>query len=367
MDEVDSKTRPARLLDSLEIRGVSLHNRIAVSPMCQYSAIDGLADDWHLVHLGSRAVGGAGLVIVEATAVTPEGRITLGDLGLWNDSQIEPLSRIARFVERMGAVPGIQLAHAGRKASCRPPWEGGSPIRTASEGGWPVVSASPIPFHTDGLVPRSLGESEIRDVVAAFAKAAWRSVQAGFRVIELHAAHGYLIDQFLSPLSNQRTDAYGGTLANRVRFLLEIVGAVREVMPKESALFTRVSATDWVEGGWTIDDSVVLGKTLREANVDLIDASSGGVIPNVKIPAGLNYQVGLAEEIRRRAGIMTGAVGLIVEPEQANHIITSGAADLVLIGREMLREPYWAIKAQTALGQEPVWPIQYGYAVRRKK
>ncbi len=356
-----------QLLDEVVIRGVRLRNRIAVSPMCQYSAADGMANDWHLVHLGSRAAGGAGLVIVEATAVTPTGRITPGDLGLWSDDQIEPLARIARFIESMGAVPGIQIAHAGRKASCRPPWEGGNAIRSATEGGWPVVSASAIPFHADGLVPQSLSESEVHDVISAFGEAARRSSQAGYNVIELHAAHGYLIDQFLSPLSNKRTDSYGGSLANRMRFLLETVHAVRAVIPKETALFTRISATDWVDGGWTIDDSVVLGTALREAGVDLIDTSSGGVIPNVKIPAGLNYQVGLASEIRSRAGIMTGAVGVIVEPGQANEIISSGAADIVLIGREMLREPYWPLKAQTALGQEPAWPRQYGYAVRRKK
>jgi 2,4-dienoyl-CoA reductase-like NADH-dependent reductase (Old Yellow Enzyme family) len=365
-DKAVQATGNSDLLSPLTIRGVTLRNRIAVSPMCQYSAVEGMANDWHLVHLGSRAAGGAGLVIVEATAVTPQGRITPHDLGLWEDQQIAPLSRIARFLREMGAVAGIQIAHAGRKASCRRPWEGGAAISSAADGGWPVVSASPLPFHADGLVPHPLDEMGIKEVIAAFADAARRASRAGFTVIELHAAHGYLINQFLSPLSNKRTDGYGGSLENRMRLLLEIVTAVRATVPVETALFVRISATDWVEGGWSIEDSIVLATALQKLGVDLIDASSGGAIPNVKIPSGVSYQVGFAADIRKRAGIMTGAVGVIVDPQQANEVVTSGAADLVVVGREMLREPYWALKAQIALGQEPSWPTQYGYAVRRR-
>jgi 2,4-dienoyl-CoA reductase (NADPH2) len=363
--DLDSKISNDRLLSPLTIRGVTLRNRIAVSPMCQFCAADGLADDWHLVHLGSRAVGGAGLVLTEAVAVTPAGRITPRDLGLWDDRHIEPLARIACFLDRMGAAAGIQLAHAGRKASSRPPWEGGGSLNTPEQGGWPVVSASAIPFAEDRPVPRALDESGIEDVTSAFVGAARRAVQAGFKVVELHAAHGYLLNQFLSPLSNKRTDAYGGSPENRMRLLLEVAAGVRQALSDEAALFVRISATDWVEGGWDIEQSVVLASALRQLGVDLIDTSSGGAIPNVKVPAGPGYQVPFAAEIRKRAGIMTGAVGLITEPRQANEIITSGAADLVFLAREMLREPYWALKAQAELGQEPSWPVQYSYAVRR--
>lgn len=356
----------ADLLSPLTIRGVTLRNRIAVSPMCEYCAIDGLADDWHLVHLGSRAVGGAGLVITEATAVTPEGRISSADLGIWDDRHIEPLARIARFLKRMGATSGIQLAHAGRKASSRPPTAGGGSLNTPEEGGWPVVSASPIPFTDDWPVPRALDQAGIVEVTSAFVNAARRAVQAGFQIIELHSAHGYLFHQFLSPLSNKRTDKYGGSLENRMRFLLEVTSAVREVIPDEMPLFVRISATDWVKGGWDLEQSVALASALRGVGVDLIDTSSGGAVPNIAIPLQPGYQVPLAAEIRKRAAIMTGAVGLITEPHQANEIITSGAADLVLLAREMLREPYWALKAQATLGHEPDWPIQYGYAVRKR-
>lgn len=360
-----AKNDDANLLSPLVIRGVTFRNRIVVSPMCQFCADDGLADDWHLVHLGSRAVGGAGLVLTEAVAVTPAGRITPRDLGLWDDRHIEPLARIARFLDRMGAVTGIQLAHAGRKASSRPPWEGGGSLNTPEQGGWPVVSASAIPFAEDRPVPRALDESGIEDVASAFVSAARRAVRAGFKVVELHAAHGYLFHQFLSPLSNRRTDGFGGGLENRMRLLVKVGTAVREALPREVPLFVRISATDWIEGGWDIEQSVVLAGALRQLGVDLIDTSSGGAIPNVKVPAGPGYQVPFAAEIRKRAGIMTGAVGLITEPHQANEIITSGAADLVLLAREMLREPYWALKAQATLDQDPNWPMQYGYAVRR--
>jgi 2,4-dienoyl-CoA reductase-like NADH-dependent reductase (Old Yellow Enzyme family) len=354
------------LLSPLTIRGVTVHNRIVVSPMCQYCAVDGLADDWHLVHLGGRAVGGAGLVFTEATAVTREGRIAPGDLGIWGDGHIEPLARIARFIHRMGAVAGIQLAHAGRKASCQPPWEGGASLKTAEQGGWPVIGPSSIPFDEGDPVPRSLDEAGIREVVDAFAAAGRRSIRAGFKVIELHAAHGYLLHQFLSPLSNRRTDLYGGSLENRMRLTLETAAELRRVLPDDVPLFVRISATDWVEGGWDLPQSVALAQKLRPLGVDLIDASSGALIPRVRIPVGRNYQVPFAAAIRNEAGIMTGAVGLITEADQANEIITSGSADVVFLAREMLREPYWSLKAQQALNQDPSWPVQYGYAVRRR-
>ncbi len=354
------------LLSSLTIRGVTVHNRIVVSPMCQYCAVDGLADDWHLVHLGSRAVGGAGLVFTEATAVTREGRISPGDLGIWDDRHIEPLARVAHFIHRMGAVAGIQLAHAGRKASCQPPWEGGTSLKTAEQGGWPVVGPSSIPFDEGDPVPQPLDETGIKEVVTAFATAGQRAIQAGFKVVELHSAHGYLLHEFLSPLSNQRPDRYGGSLENRMRLTLEIAAETRHVLPDDVPLFVRISATDWVEGGWDLEQSVVLAQKLQPLGVDLIDASSGALVPKVRIPVGRNYQVPFAATIRREAKIMTGAVGLITEPDQANEIITSGSADLVFLAREMLREPYWPLKAQQALNQDPSWPLQYGYVVRRR-
>jgi 2,4-dienoyl-CoA reductase-like NADH-dependent reductase (Old Yellow Enzyme family) len=355
------------LLTPLAIRSVTFRNRIGVSPMCQYCAVEGFADDWHLVHLGSRAVGGAGLVVVEASAVTRDGRITPGDLGIWDDRHVEPLARIARFVAGQGAVPGIQLAHAGRKASCDLPWKGGERLKTAAEGGWPVVAPSPIPFHEDDPQPIPLDEQGITGIIDAFTAAARRALQAGFRVIEIHSAHGYLLHEFLSPLSNHRTDRYGGSLENRMRLVLEVAGAVRRVMSAELPLFVRISATDWVEGGWDLPQSIALAKSLAPLGADLIDCSSGGLVPKAVIPVGKNYQVPFAAAIRREAGIRTAAVGLITEPEQANEIITAGEADMVFLAREMLREPYWALKAQQTLHQEPTWPIQYGYAVRRRK
>jgi 2,4-dienoyl-CoA reductase (NADPH2) len=354
------------LLSPLIIRGVTLRNRIAVSPMCQYCASDGLPDDWHLVHLGSRAVGGAGLVFTEATAVTPEGRISPGDLGIWDDHHIEPFARIARFVHRMGAVAGIQLAHAGRKASHRPPWQGGTALKP-EEGAWPVVGPSPVPFDEGEPVPIQLDEAGIKAVIAAFMAAARRAVQAGMKVVELHAAHGYLLHEFLSPLSNRRTDRYGGSLENRMRLVLEVAGELRRVLPEEMPLFVRISTTDWAEGGWDLEQSIALARTLCPLGVDLIDCSSGALVPRVRIPVEKNYQVPFAAAIRREVGILTGAVGMITEPAQADEIITSGSADLVLLAREMLREPYWALKAEQALYQEPNWPVPYGYAVRRRK
>jgi 2,4-dienoyl-CoA reductase (NADPH2) len=354
------------LLTPLTVRGVRLRNRIVVSPMCQYSSQEGLANDWHLVHLGSRAVGGAGLVFVEATAVTAQGRITPYDMGIWNEMHIEPLARIARFIDQMGAVPAIQLAHAGRKGSCDAPWQGGLSL-SKEKGGWSVVGPSSIPFSQESLVPVTLDKQEIAEIIHAFKQAAKRAMEAGFKILEIHSAHGYLLHEFLSPLSNHRTDEYGGNLNNRIRFLLEVVQEVRSIMPTSMPLFVRISATDWVEGGWDLEQSITLAKHLSPLGVDLIDVSSGALLPHVKIPVERNYQVPFAEAIREKAKIMTGAVGLITDPHQANEIITSGKADLIFIAREFLREPYWAIKAEQALNQEPSWPTPYGYAVRRHK
>ncbi|MFO0901012.1 MAG: NADH:flavin oxidoreductase/NADH oxidase [Pirellulales bacterium] len=362
----DRELPQADMLSPLTIRGVTMRNRIVVSPMCQYCAHEGLADDWHLVHLGSRAVGGAGMVFVEATAVTRDGRISPGDMGIWSDDHIEPLARIARFVERMGSVPAIQLAHAGRKASCDAPWSGGESLKTPEQGGWPVIGPSAIPFREGDPVPTPLDQAGIDGMVDAFAAAAERALRAGFRVLEIHAAHGYLLHEFLSPLTNRRTDDYGGSLENRMRLLLRVTKTLRGLMPAELPLFVRISATDWVEGGWEIEQSVALARRLKELGVDLIDVSSGAIVPVAKIPVGRGFQVPLARQIRAEAGIATGAVGLITEAQHANEIITSGDADLVFLAREMLREPYWALKAQQELGEEPAWPIQYGYAVKRR-
>jgi 2,4-dienoyl-CoA reductase-like NADH-dependent reductase (Old Yellow Enzyme family) len=334
--------------------------------MCQYIAEEGQASDWHLVHLGSRAVGGAALIVVEATAVTRDGRISAGDMGIWGDQHIEPLARIARFVHSQGAVAGIQLAHAGRKASCEPPWKGGASLKTPDVGGWPVVGPSPIPFNEGDPVPRPLDEAGIDSILNAFEAAAQRALTAGFRVIEIHAAHGYLLHEFLSPLSNHRTDQYGGSLENRMRLPLRVAERLRRLVPAELPLFVRISATDWVEGGWDIDQSVVLARHLKDLGVDLIDVSSGALVPKARIPVGKGFQVPLARKIRDEACIMTGAVGLITEARHANEIVTGGDADLVFIGREMLREPYWALKAEHELGAEPTWPISYGYAVKRR-
>ena len=364
--EHDREVPEIDLLSPLKIRSVTFRNRIAMSPMCQYSAHDGFANDWHLVHLGSRAAGGVALVMVEATAVTADGRITPGDLGIWKDDHIEPLTRIARFVHTQGAVAGIQLAHAGRKASCELPWKGGEGLLTPEEGGWPVVGPSAIPFAETSPVPRPLDEAEIDAIVTAFETGARRALTAGFKVIEIHAAHGYLLHEFLSPISNHRNDRYGGSLENRTRFLLQVVERVRGLMPEEMPLFVRISASDWTEGGWDLEQSVELAIRLKGLGVDLIDVSSGGTVPYARIPVAKGYQVPFARRIREGADIRTGAVGLITEPHFANEIVTGGDANLVFIAREMLREPYWASKAQQALGEEPAWPIQYGYAVKRR-
>ncbi len=349
------------LFSPLAVRDIVLPNRIGVSPMCQYSAEDGFANDWHLVHLGSRAVGRAGLVMVEATGVTQDGRISPGDLGIWKDEHVEPLQRIARFIKAQGSVPGIQLAHAGRKASTQRPWEGGLPL-TASNGAWQTVAPSAIPFAPNFHTPVELTTSQIGDLINAFAAAAKRSLDAEFEIIEIHGAHGYLINEFLSPLSNHRTDEYGGSFDNRTRFLREVITAVRNVWPERLPLFVRISATDWVEGGWTEDDSVRLAKVLTELGVDLIDCSSGGNSPNAVIPVGPGYQVRFAQKIRNEAAMHTAAVGLIDEPQQANDIIESGAADIVLLAREFLRNPYWPVIAAAELGEAVAPPVQYGRA-----
>jgi 2,4-dienoyl-CoA reductase-like NADH-dependent reductase (Old Yellow Enzyme family) len=353
------------LLSPLTIRGVTLRNRIVMSPMCQYSAVDGMPDDWHLVHLGSRAAGGVGLVIVEATAITPEGRISPGDLGLWSDAHADAFRRIATFVKSQGAVPGIQLAHAGRKASCDAPWRGGAQLGL-DQGGWETLGPSAVAFQDGERPPRELAARELDAIVAAFEAAARRALGAGFQVLEIHAAHGYLLHEFLSPLANRRTDDYGGTLENRMRLTFRVTERLRSVMPADVPLFLRVSATDWVDGGWDAAQSVELARRVKALGVDLVDTSSGGMTPSAQIPVGKGYQVPLARRIRDEAKIATGAVGLITDVEQANDVVTGGDADLVIIGRELLRDPYWAIKAQQALGGDPAWPVPYGYAVRRR-
>jgi 2,4-dienoyl-CoA reductase-like NADH-dependent reductase (Old Yellow Enzyme family) len=348
-----------RLFDPLTLRSVTLRNRIGVSPMCQYSATGGLANHWHVVHYGSRAVGGAGLVMVEATAVTPQGRISPQDLGLWNDTQVEPLARIVRVVEEYGAIAGVQLAHAGRKASTRRPWEGGTTLPPSEDGWEDVVAPSVLPFAEGHLTPLALDDAGIAAIVRAFADAARRARAAGMHVLELHAAHGYLMHQFLSPHSNQRTDRYGGSFENRTRFVREVARAVRTVWPERLPLFVRVSATDWIEGGWDIMQTVELARALKDDGVDLIDCSSGGNVAGVRIPLGPGYHVPFAEQVRRQAGIATAAVGLITEAAQADEIIREGRADLVLLAREMLRDPYWPLRAAQNLGQPGRWPAQY--------
>ena len=362
----DREVPEVDLFTPMTIRGLTFRNRLAMSPMCMYSAHDGFANDFHLVHLGSRAVGGVGLVVVEATAVTADGRISPRDVGIWKDEHIEPLARIARFLETQGAAPGIQLAHAGRKASRDVPWKGGASLKTPQEGGWPTVGPSPIAFTEGDPIPIPLDEEGIEHCIEAWEAAAQRALTAGFKVIEIHAAHGYLLHEFLSPISNRRADQYGGSLENRMRLLLRIAERLRTIIPAQLPLFVRISATDWAEGGWDVEQSVVLCKRLRELGVDLIDVSSGGTVHDAKIPVAKGYQVPFAQRIREEVGIRTGAVGAISDPEYADDIITSGQANLVFLARELLREPYWAIKAQHALEEEPVWPVQYGYAVKRR-
>ncbi len=344
------------LFQPLTVRSVTLRNRIGVSPMCQYSAEDGVANDWHFIHLGSRAVGGAGLVMVEATAVAPEGRITPGCLGLWGEQQIAPLAHIAKFVKQHGAVAGIQIAHAGRKASAARPWEGGAHL-PEDKGGWPTLAPSAIPFGGSlPKVPRAMTEADIVRVQNDFVATARRALAAGFEWLELHAAHGYLFNEFLSPLANHRTDQYGGTFENRVRLLLDTARAVRRVWPDQLPLAVRLSAIDWMPGGWDIGQSVALAKLLKAGGVDLIDCSSGGVVPDAKIPVAPGYQVPFAEQIRRDAGIATAAVGFITGPKQADDIVRNGRADLVLLARQMLVDPYWPAHAARTLGHKDKLP-----------
>ncbi|MEP7257946.1 MAG: NADH:flavin oxidoreductase/NADH oxidase [Flavitalea sp.] len=353
----------AGLFDILTIRGIEFRNRITVSPMCQYSSVDGFANDWHLVHLGSRAVGGAGLVLTEATAVSPEGRISPDDLGIWKDDHILFLKRIAEFIDLMGAVPGIQLAHAGRKASMHSPFKGGSTL-TAAEGAWQTVAPSVIPFSDTYPVPRELTTLEIQQVVADFKQAAVRALAAGFKVIELHAAHGYLLNEFMSPISNHRKDEYGGSFENNIRVLLETITAVRSVWPDHLPLFVRISASDWVEGGWTAEDSVKLAIILKNHEVDLIDCSSGGNSSQAKIPVGPLYQAHFAEKVKKETGMMTGAVGLITTAAEAEQLIASGGADLVVMARQLLRDPYFPLHAAHDLHTDIHWPKQYDRAKR---
>jgi len=348
----------SKLFTPLVIKSVTLKNRLVISPMCQYSAVDGFANDWHLVHLGSRAVGGAALIIQEATAVSPEGRITPGDLGLYHETHIEKMLSITRFIHQQGAVAGLQLAHAGRKAGCALPWNGGNKL-AKNEGGWKTVSASAIPFNMQDDLPHALNERGVTQVIADFKLAAQRALMAGYKVIEVHAAHGYLIHQFLSPVSNQRTDRYGGSFDNRIRLLIEIIQVIKLVWPEELPLIVRISATDYVEGGWNLEEAIELAKILKTEGVDLIDCSSGGLVPYAHVPFGPNYQVPFAAAIKKEAGILTGAVGLITGAKQADLILENGDADLILQARESLREPYFALKAARSLGDDITWPLQY--------
>ena len=345
----------AHLFSPLTIRGVELPNRIAVSPMCQYSSVEGFANGWHFVHLGSRAVGGAGLVLTEAAAVVPEGRISPDDLGIWSDAHADALAPIAAFIADHGAIPGIQLAHAGRKGSTASPWKPGSAV-AEDEGGWVPVGPTGVAFADDYPEPRALTEDELAIVPTAFAAAAARAQAAGFRWFEVHAAHGYLLHEFLSPLSNTREDGYGGDFEGRSRLVLETVRAVREAVGSEDVVAVRVSATDWTDAGWTDDDTVALARLLREAGADLVDCSSGGNVARATIPLRPGYQVPFAERVRKEAEILSGAVGLITEPEQADEIVSSGQADIVLLARALLRDPYWPLRAARTLGHTPASP-----------
>jgi 2,4-dienoyl-CoA reductase-like NADH-dependent reductase (Old Yellow Enzyme family) len=351
----------SNLFTPLQIKSILFRNRLAISPMCQYSAIDGFVNDWHLIHLGSRAVGGAGLIIQEATAVSPEGRISPGDLGLYLDEHIEKLKVITSFIEQQGAVAGIQLAHAGRKAGCSRSWDGGKQLKE-NEGGWETKAPSPIAFLPDDRAPLELDIPGIRKIVQDFKAAAGRALQSGYKVLEIHAAHGYLIHQFLSPLSNHRQDSYGGSFLNRIQLLLEIVQAIQTVWPSNLPLFVRISATDWAESGWNEEEAVKLSRILKENGVDLIDCSSGGLISNAKIPLAPGYQVPFAERIRKEAGIMTSAVGLITSARQAEEILANNQADLIMIGRASLRDPYFVLNAAKELEEPFIWPLQYARA-----
>ncbi len=348
----------ALLFEPLKIRNVELKNRLVVSPMCEYSSVDGFANDWHLVHLGSRAVGGAGLVFTEATAVSAEGRITPDDLGIWKDEHIEFIKRITKFIAQHDAVPGIQLAHAGRKASHFSPWKGGKALGE-NEGAWETLAPSPLAFKEGEPLPKEMSKDDIQQLIKDFTGATKRAMAAGFKVIEIHAAHGYLINEFLSPLSNKRTDEYGGSFENRIRILLEIIAAIREVIKDETPLFVRISATDWVDGGWAGDNSVALANILKTKGVDLIDCSSGGVSPEQKIPVKPLYQVPFSEKIKKETGLLTGAVGLITTAEEAESILQNKQADLIIMARQFLREPYFPLHAAKELNADVAWPVQY--------
>ena len=348
----------SRLFSLLQLRTVTFRNRIFVSPMCQYSSRDGYPSDWHLVHLGSRAVGGAGLVMVEATAVSPEGRISPDDSGIWSDAHAEAFAPIARFIREQGAVAGIQLAHAGRKASTDRPWQGGGPLGP-DQRGWQPIAPSPLPFAHDYPVPREATATDLEAVRSQFEAAARRARAAGFQVIEVHLAHGYLLHEFLSPLSNLRKDEYGGGLENRMRFPLSITRSVRDIWPQDLPVFVRISATDWAEGGWDLEQSVELCRRLKEQGIDLIDCSSGGLVPDAVIPAGPGFQTPFAASIRKEAGIATGTVGFITDPAQAEQIVATGLADVVFLARAMLRNPYWPLDAAKALKVDIPWPVQY--------
>jgi 2,4-dienoyl-CoA reductase-like NADH-dependent reductase (Old Yellow Enzyme family) len=347
----------SKLFSKLTIKNITLKNRIVMSPMCQYSATDGFANDWHMVHLGTRAAGGAGLIIAEATSVSPEGRISPGDLGIWKDEHIPGLTRIVDFIHLQGAIAGIQLAHAGRKASCAVPWEGGKQL-DENHGGWQPVAPGDIPFIAGDREPLSLNKDGIRKVISDFKSAAGRARLAGFKVIEMHSAHGYLLNEFLSPVSNNRTDEYGGSFENRARLLQEVIHAVKSVWPPENPLFVRISATDWTEGGWTIEESVKLAYILKEIGVDLIDCSSGGNVYNARILVSPGYQVQFSEAVRK-TGILTGTVGFITTAGQAEAILQEEKADLVLFARELLRNPYFPLLAARELGDDVTWPVQY--------
>jgi 2,4-dienoyl-CoA reductase-like NADH-dependent reductase (Old Yellow Enzyme family) len=346
------------LFQPLTLRQVTLRNRIVVSPMCQYSAQEGMPNDWHLVHLGTRAVGGVGSVIVEATGVAPEARISTHDLGLWNDAQAEAFRKITAFIDSQGAIPGIQLGHAGRKASTAQPWRGGGPVLT-SEGGWETIAPSAIPFAEGYPTPRAMSTGDIDRCIHQFEDAAHRAVSAGFRILELHMAHGYLLHQFLSPVTNKRADEYGGGFAGRAKLPIEVARRVRAAWPTTLPLFVRISATDYVDGGWDLDQSIRLAAMLKEIGVDLVDCSSGGLVTYARVPLAPGYQVPFAAAIKRGASVATGAVGLITEPQQAEEILQRGDADVVLLARELLRNPYWPLQAAQQLGASHEWPVQY--------
>lgn len=353
-----------KLFTPLKIRELELKNRIMVSPMCQYSAINGVPNDWHFVHLGSRAVGGAAVVCCEATAVSPEGRISPGDTGIWNEEQIAAFSRITEFIKSHNSIPAIQIAHAGRKGSTAIPWSGKANAVPASEGGWIPLAPSAIAFDKNYPQPREMSIADIESVLTQFSQGARHALQAGFQIIEIHMAHGYLLNEFLSPLSNQRKDEYGGSIENRMRFPLKVARAIREIWPAKWPVMVRISATDWVDGGWTLADSTVFAKELKELKIDLIDCSTGGSSPDAKIKAGPSYQVPFSEGVRKAVDILTGAVGIITEAHKAEEILQQGQADLILMAREFLRDPYWPLHAAKALGYDIQWPVQYERAKR---